>query len=157
MKTITLYELATGNLGKVLVLPDDKAVGRNVPDGYDYVIGRFDRLSQKIDLVSGAVVDYQPDQPDSDHEWRATNPTASEKGEQRWRWVKKPEVIERERKSAALLRQIEDTERLQLRSISDLLDDPSDKSARENYERRKAEIDRLRSDLSAVRKGTSAL
>lgn len=39
--------------------------------------GYYDHLSARVDVATGKVVDYQPPQPDTDHEW---NPTTK-------RWV----------------------------------------------------------------------
>lgn len=152
MKVITFYDLATGELGGVRTLPAKAEV--KAQDGYGFILGRFDRMSQRFDLGTRQVVDHQPPKPDDDHEWRAENPRAADRVDQRWRWLKTPEVIQRELRSAHLLRQIENIEQLQLRSISDLLDDPNDAEARANYDRRKAEIARLRqmrgADLNAA-------
>lgn len=147
MRSVTLVNLNTGEIGSVLGFPHHAAAESHLsklPPGIGYVEGRFDRLSQRFDLLTRAVVDHQPEQPDDDHEWRAENPDAPHLVDQRWRWFKKREVIEREWQSTRLLRQIEDIEKLQVRSLSDLLDDPSDANARANYDRRKAEIAQLR-------------
>ena len=42
-------------------------------DGRGVVEGHHDHLSERVDLVTGAVVDYQPPQPDADHEWHAAS------------------------------------------------------------------------------------
>ena len=39
------------------------------PEGHATIEGRFDRFSQRIDISTGQVVDYQPPAPDADYEW----------------------------------------------------------------------------------------
>src|ERR1039458_1425660 len=38
-----------------------------------FVGADVDRRSQRVDIVTGQLIDYQPPQPSSDHEWNATN------------------------------------------------------------------------------------
>ncbi len=44
----------------------------NAPPGYKAIEGQFDPLSQRVDTISGEVVNYQPPQPSLDHEWDDT-------------------------------------------------------------------------------------
>jgi hypothetical protein len=62
-----------------------KSLKVNTPDGFIALAGRYDPLSQKVDIATGKVVDYQPPAPTADHEWNATtkrwqlNTTAADK------------------------------------------------------------------------------
>lgn len=38
-------------------------------EGCLYIEGIFDHLSQRIDIATGKVIDYQPPRPSADHEW----------------------------------------------------------------------------------------
>jgi hypothetical protein len=44
----------------------------NTPPDHVPLEGVFDHLSQRVDLATGQVVDYQPPAPSPDHEWNAT-------------------------------------------------------------------------------------
>jgi hypothetical protein len=141
MKTITLFDLGTGQLKRVLTLPDH-AIERNVPEGLGVIQGRFDPLSQRVDLTTGAVVDYVPPQPDEDHEWRDNVING------RPRWVKKPEVVERELRVAGARREIERLESTQLRAMRELLIDSSNVEARGRLQEIEAAIAEKRKALS---------
>jgi hypothetical protein len=70
------YDLQTGEFHGTHVelnfgaLNDQFAV-TNTPSGHRAIAGNYDRLSQKFDIATGALVDYQPPQPSPDHEWNA--------------------------------------------------------------------------------------
>lgn len=49
-----------------------KSLKVNTPDGYIALAGRYDSLSQKVDIATGKVVDYQPPAPSADHVWDGT-------------------------------------------------------------------------------------
>lgn len=51
---------------------DDGQLLANTPLGSKCIEGHYDHLSQRVDLATGRVVDYQPPQPSTDHEWNAT-------------------------------------------------------------------------------------
>jgi hypothetical protein len=81
-KTWSFYRLSDGTFtGRTLCVPDN-AIAMNTPAGLAVKAGIFDHLSQRVDVDSGEVVDYQPPQPNDDHEWNA---------EVR-RWVKRADV-----------------------------------------------------------------
>lgn len=115
-----------------------------VPNGCGMVEGRQDHLSTRVDLVSGKIVDYQPPQPDADHEWVHDD----DSGNRVRRWVLKQEVVLRRLRRQNAVTEIDSLERLQVRSISELIADPNATAARANFERRKARIDELRSVIS---------
>jgi hypothetical protein len=43
----------------------------NTPEGCAAIEGMYDHLAQRVDIITGEVVDYQPPQPSADHEWNA--------------------------------------------------------------------------------------
>lgn len=143
----------------------------NTPDGCLPIEGRFDHLSQRVDLVIASKLDavladialladaedmaaeklaelniaaddlrlqlvtgYQPPAPDEQHEWNVGSR----------RWALRKDIAQARAAEVAARVEIEALERLQIRSISALLADPTDAVARENFNRRKARIDSLR-------------
>lgn len=76
MKHVTFFDAATGALHhKSVLVSDDDAVELNTPPGHVAIEhpqgAMLDALSQRVDIETGAVVDYQPQQPSGDHEWSA--------------------------------------------------------------------------------------
>lgn len=70
MKHWSFYDLATGRLiGSGGSFKDEAMMIANTPEGAAAIEGRYDHESQRVDLKTGEVVDYQPPQPSSDHEW----------------------------------------------------------------------------------------
>lgn len=83
----------------------------NVPDGLVAVENVRDWLSQRVDVETGEIVDYQPPQPSFDHEWNA----------EIRRWVLKPEVVAAQTRRAAARSRIDELERKQARRVRELL------------------------------------
>jgi hypothetical protein len=97
MKTVTFYHRETGMLdGSQLICSDDSLVALNTPADHIAIEGAFDHLCQRVDVTTGAVVDYQPPQPDADHEWNADTK----------RWQLNADTQARQAASAAALGQI---------------------------------------------------
>jgi len=76
VRHVTFYHKESGLLnGRSLVASDNRLVALNTPDGYiaiDHPEGStLDHLSQKVDIETGNIVDYQPLAPSEDHEWDA--------------------------------------------------------------------------------------
>jgi hypothetical protein len=134
VRTFHFYDKATGIFtGDSLAISGRLDVlKKNTPDGCDAFEGAVDYLSQRVE--AGALVDYQPPQPDSNHEW---SPQVK-------RWVKRADVVELELRRAAATAEMEALEKLQIRSITELWEDPNSAPARENFDRRKARISELR-------------
>lgn len=80
MKTFSFYNVQTGEFhprtyadSRFETVPEDQ-----IPEGHAIIEGRYDALSQRVDVESdGAVVNWQPPQPSSAHEW--------DPGTKRWR------------------------------------------------------------------------
>lgn len=80
MRTYSIYEIAGGMFtGKTLTCMQEHAK-TNVPNGFNIIEGRYDHLSQRVDVNTGKVVDYQPPQPSPNHKWDAIT--------KRWLYVK---------------------------------------------------------------------
>lgn len=69
------YDNATGVLHAKRIATDaDTDAARsfaeaNAPPGHHYIEGTYDHLSQRVDVETGKVVDYQPPAPSGDHVW----------------------------------------------------------------------------------------
>jgi hypothetical protein len=96
VKTYSFYDAGTGLFtGKRLHCDDAARAQSQLPSDISLLEGAFDPLSQRVQLTTGAVVDYQPPAPSPDHEW---NPTAK-----RWR-LRLPGSGGQERRAAILER-----------------------------------------------------
>ncbi len=86
MKTVTLFDERTGLFGRVLMMPDH-AIAANVPDGFGFKEGRFDKHSQRVDVETGEVIAYERPQAEVDRERREVRRADSQR---------EVEVIERD-------------------------------------------------------------
>ena len=87
------------------------SVEANTPDGCRAFAGDVAIMSQRVDLETGRLVDYQPPQPNADHEWDATTK----------RWRKRVDVVQRETRRANAVQAIEAAERAQARAVREAL------------------------------------
>jgi hypothetical protein len=97
IKPYSLYVLSTGIFTGVVRTTGRRKEDLPVPAGYGFAEGSYDHLSQRLDLATGQVVDYQPPRPDDDHEWTETDAD----GTPLRRWTLKPKVAERRARKAA--------------------------------------------------------
>lgn len=93
MKTWSFYHSDTGIFSGRFFSGSERLLALHLLNGQTPIEGRYDRLSQRVDLTTGQVVDYQPPQPDADHEWNAETK----------RWQLRPNV-ERERQADMVAR-----------------------------------------------------
>lgn len=119
----------------------------NAPSGHRWIEGRFDYLSQRFDIASGQVVDYQPSQPSEDHEWDSDLR----------RWRKRADVVERERIRAETIDQIDQLQLKQLRAVTELLANADNAEARKHFDERRAQIESLRAQLATNQRHNSGL
>jgi hypothetical protein len=80
-QTYSLYDKATGIFPGTKLSCDDQYLQQNVPGGMSPIAGDYDDLSQRVDLATGAVINYQPPAPlnDTTQTWAWDVPTS--------RWV----------------------------------------------------------------------
>lgn len=76
MTQFHFYDQNTGLLhGNSIVLnapeDNDATLMRNCPIGHKPVQGNLHPLTQRVDIATGQVIDYQPPAPSVDHEWNA--------------------------------------------------------------------------------------
>jgi len=94
----------------------DAFVRAQIPDGFAAIEGVSDWRSQRVDLATGSVVDYQPPAPSIDHVWDAVS--------RRWRLTDAASAAIDARDSAS--RAIADLERQSLRALREhILGDPA--------------------------------
>jgi hypothetical protein len=94
-----------------LMSSDAKSIALNTPDDHIAIDGdHYDRLSQRIDIQTGKVIDLVPEQPSADHEWNATDR----------RWQIKPEVTAREESRRHAIQRITQLEMSGVRSLREL-------------------------------------
>lgn len=135
MKCWSFYRISDGLFtGETFTSSTGLGVDENTPDGCAAIEGIFDYLSQRVDINTGHVVDYQPPRPDEDHIWNAETR----------RWVLKPEIEERRVRVEAALIQIEQLEKHQQRAIREAFLDPNDEEARARVVDIDTEISQLR-------------
>jgi hypothetical protein len=64
--TWSIYSLTTGELMPARYVGDQPYAEANAGEGCGVIEGRYDHLSQRVDLESLSVVDWQPDAPADD-------------------------------------------------------------------------------------------
>lgn len=141
MRHVTFFHKETGILnGKHLLVSDDCAVALNIPADHEAIDHppehMLDHLSQRVEVETGAVIDYEPPRPSEEHEWNA----------QVKRWQLRAEVVrERAVRTDNRLRVTQlrtDQHRFALR----VLTDPEDDDARHALKRIRDEIGTLGGD-----------
>jgi hypothetical protein len=140
MRTWSFYDQVSGSFsGRRFRALNDRALDANTPDGLVPLEGTFDRLSQRVDVQTGKVVDFQPPQPDADHEWNAESR----------RWVKKAAVLAAERADKQARTRIAELEASQARAIREHT--LGDATAIDRLRTIDDEIKTLRSDILPTR------
>ena len=112
MRVVSFYHKVSGLFhARHLMSSDAKSIALNTPRDHIAIDGdHYDRLSQRIDIKTGNVVDKLPAQPSDDHEWNATDR----------RWQVKPEVVAREQTRRNAILRISQLEMSGLRSLREL-------------------------------------
>lgn len=136
MKDWRFYDPETGLFADRTFIGRESAAERNTPAGLVAVEGRYDHLSQRVDLETGAVVDWQPPAPSEDHEWHADSR----------RWRKRADVVEREANAKATQSRIAELERMQLRALREAV--LGDEMAKARLQAIDDEITALRPELT---------
>ena len=112
MRVVSFYHKVSGLFhARHLMSSDAKSIALNTPQDHIAIDGdHYDRLSQRIDITTGKVVDELPAQPSDDHEWNATDR----------RWQVKPEVLAREETRRHAILRISQLEMSGVRSLREL-------------------------------------
>ena len=112
LRVMSFYHKVSGLFhARHLMSSDAKSIALNTPDDHIAIDGdHYDRLSQRIDIQTGKVIDLVPEQPSADHEWNATDR----------RWQIKPEVTAREESRRHAIQRITQLEMSGVRSLREL-------------------------------------
>lgn len=116
MLTWHIYDMRTGLFtGRTYSSSDEASLSLNLGENEAAVTGVIDYTSQRVDLSSGEVVDYQPPPPEprSDYEWIHDD----EHGNRVRRWVLKRDLSERISRMEAARSRIAELESKQERAI----------------------------------------
>jgi hypothetical protein len=129
MRVVHFYHLQTGELSRFVYRTNspraDEHIAANTPPGYQAIEGVTDRDAQRVDIGTGRLI---------------SDPALKQRNvDRKLAWRKKRQARH----------EIEELEKLQVRSISELLQNPSDSIARGHFERRRKRIEQLRNDLTA--------
>lgn len=140
MTTWHFYDLATGLFTRQrLAASDQDLVAANTPPGCGAYAGEVDPDSQRVDVATGDLVDWQPPRPSEDHAWDT----------ERRRWELSPAAAKREAERIDAQRRITALEIAQLRPLRELLLDQSSQPARARLAEIDAEIATLRPAVAA--------
>lgn len=72
MKRYSFYHRETGAIHSMSVgATDQNDAALNTPADHIAIDGHFDALSQRVDIATGDVIDYQPPPPSAAHDWNA--------------------------------------------------------------------------------------
>jgi hypothetical protein len=93
MSTFSKYLLADGMFSGVTVTCIGDYLDMNVGPEFGCVIGEYDALSEKVDIETGLVIDYQPPQPSDIHAWDANTK----------RWLYVPTLADHKAEKLALI------------------------------------------------------
>jgi hypothetical protein len=137
MKTYSFFDPATGELSAETVTHSERQAEANTRPGLTRIEGKLDHLSQRVDIETGDVVDYQPPAPSVQHEWDAAIK----------RWKLPDAVIAAQAEQRALQSMIQRIEARQPRAIRELMLTPSDRDARQRIADLDSEIAALRAKL----------
>jgi hypothetical protein len=112
MRVVSFYHRESGLFHpRHLMAADPKLIALNTPADHIAIDGdHYDRLSQRIDVKTGELVDLLPEQPSADHEWNATDR----------RWQLKPEIVSRDQTRRHALQRIRQLEMSGVRSLREL-------------------------------------
>lgn len=129
------YRLTDGTFTRARLCTSDPALAvANTPPGCGAYAGDVDPDSQRVDIETGEIVDWQPPRPSDDHEWDAD----------RRRWEMSPAAAKREAERIDAQRRIDALEQSQLRPLRELLLDQTSETARARLAEINAEIVTLR-------------
>jgi hypothetical protein len=112
IRVVSFYHKVSGMFhARHLMSSDTKWIELNTPRDHIAIDGdHYDRLSQRIDIKTGKLIDQVPAQPSDDHVWSATDR----------RWQLKPEVVAREETRRHAILRISQLELSGVRSLREL-------------------------------------
>jgi hypothetical protein len=134
MKSWHFFDAKTGYLTGRAYSGPDEMLDANTPPGCAAIEGEFDCLSQRVDLETGEIIDYQPPAPDEFHEWTGK------------RWVMRADVLQRRQVRAEAEALLISIDGKRSRAFEDLFLSPDQRGAdgklpRERLEKIREEAD----------------
>lgn len=140
-RTGYIYDLSTGLLtGTSFTSSDEGEFERQITEGHGMVFDVVDCQSQRVDLATGKLVDYQPARPSDDHYWEPRSK----------RWRLNPIVDQARQRRGEIIQRIKELDERLIRPMAELFENPDDTAAREIYSKLKAEKDTLRAELQGL-------
>jgi hypothetical protein len=115
----SFYHVATGAFLDRTYSGREEKLAQNTPADYAAWCGPVDSFSQRINVATKQLEDFQPPSPGDDYEWIHDD----ERGNRVRRWKLKLEVQQARERNAASLSRIEELERKQHRRVRELLED----------------------------------
>lgn len=146
MKTVSLYDPDTGRFSGLIVTGWSAGmVAAHRRNGGASIEGRYDHLSQRVNLATGQVEDWQPPPPpDTEmltHAWDADTK----------RWIGQPTLANHKQRAAqAIKAQIAAIEATQPRAVREAILDGFGESSRSKLRDIEARIATARSRLAAI-------
>jgi hypothetical protein len=109
MRVVSFYHRETGIFsGRHLMVSDPAMIPLNTPPDHVAIEGdHYDPITQRVDVLTGQVVDHIPPKPSDDHEWSTISR----------RWQLRPEILAKEKARAAALARITELELKALRAL----------------------------------------
>lgn len=142
MRTVHFFSLNTGLLSahslRISSANADAVIKANTPPDHAPIEGVSDPISQRVDLETRQIIDYQPSAPDEDHEWNT----------QIRRWALKPDIAKARADRSSALAQIATIEQSQQRAVRELAIEPTNATARAKLIDTDARIAKLRDVLT---------
>lgn len=135
--TWSYYKAETGLFVGVVYSGPVGSEETNAPEGCVPIAGRHDQLCKRVDVATGAVVDYQPPQPSKHHAWDG----------RRWRLTAEAQQAQAAEANALVALAAADQRRI--RALSDLALKVDGATSR--LESIEAECQQHRARLSAAR------
>jgi len=130
MKTWHFFRNDSGLFdGRSFSATDAVALSLNVPEGFGAIEGVTDWQSQRVNVTTAEIVDYQPPSPGATHKWDSSNK----------RWIVRPEIIERDRREAEIIAGLKELDAKLVRPLGELALPPLDERATDD-ERKAREI-----------------
>lgn len=136
------YKLDDGVFdGRTFSSSDHEALKLNTPQGYGSRSDVSDWQSQRVDVATGKLVDWQPPRPDADHFW---DPKTR-------RWLINPIVSERRLRESQLLTEIKSIDERLIRPMLEIQANPEDVDSIQIRDTLRSQKDKLRAELRSLR------
>lgn len=142
MKTWYFFRREDGHFdGRSLSATSADALSLNTPEGFGAMEGVTDWQSQRVDISTGALMDYQPPPPDADHVWIEDD----EHGQRVRRWVLSQSAAERRRREAEIRAELATLDARMIRPLAERDDEG------EEADEARAIIDALKKQKASLR------